>query len=113
MSLNFAKCQLYINNMQKIRIKIKGYDSRVVDNAARLIMETAVRTGAKTLGPIPLPTKIRKFVTLTSPHVDAKSKEHFEMRTHKRLIDIVDPTSKTIDSLTHLQLAAGVWIEIK
>ena len=98
---------------QKIRIKIKGYDAKVVDNAALQILETAVRTGAKTFGPIPLPTKKRKFVTLKSPHVDAKSKEHFQIHTHKRLIDIVDPTSKTIDSLTHLQLAAGVGIEIK
>lgn len=84
-----------------------------MDKASQQIIETAVRTGAKTFGPIPLPTKRRKFVTLTSPHVDSKSKEHFELHTHKRLIDIVDPTSKTIDSLTHLQLAAGVWIEIK
>ena len=99
--------------MQRIRIKIKGYDSKVVDKASQQIIETAVRTGAKTFGPIPLPTKRRKFVTLTSPHVDSKSKEHFELHSHKRLIDIVDPTSKTIDSLTHLQLAAGVWIEIK
>src|SRR3972149_8140251 len=99
--------------MQRIRNKIKGYDSKVVDKASQQIIETAVRTGAKTFGPIPLPTKRRKFVTLTSPHVDSKSKEHFELHTHKRLIDIVDPTSKTIDSLTHLQLAAGVWIEIK
>lgn len=99
--------------MQKIRIKIKGYDSRVVDKAAQQIIETAVRTGAKTFGPIPLPTKKSRFTTLRSPHVDAKSKEQFELQVHKRLIDIVDPTSKTIDSLTHLQLAAGVGIEIK
>ncbi|MFQ5492853.1 MAG: 30S ribosomal protein S10 [Candidatus Dojkabacteria bacterium] len=99
--------------MQKIRIKIKGYDSKVVDKASQQIIDTAVRTGAKTLGPIPLPTRRRIFVTLKSPHVYSKSKEHFEQNTHKRLIEIVDPTSKTIDSLTHLQLAAGVWIEIK
>lgn len=99
--------------MQRIRIKIKGYDSKMVDKASQQIIETAIRTGAKTFGPIPLPTKQRKFSVLESPHVDAKSKEHFELKTHKRLIDIVDPTSKTIDSLTHLQLAAGVWIEIK
>lgn len=99
--------------MQRIRIKIKGYDSKVVDKAAEQIIETAVRTGAKTLGPIPLPTKKSVFVTNTSPHVDSKSKEHFSMHTHKRLIDIIEPTSKTVDSLTHLQLAAGVWIEIK
>jgi small subunit ribosomal protein S10 len=99
--------------MQKIRIKIKGYDSKVVDNAAVQILETAIRSGAKVSGPIPLPTRRKVFVTLTSPHVDAKSKEHFELNTHKRLIDILEPTSKTIDALTHLQLAAGVWIEIK
>ncbi|MEI7578698.1 MAG: 30S ribosomal protein S10 [bacterium] len=99
--------------MQKIRIKIKGYDSKVVDKAAEQIIDTTVRTGAKTLGPIPLPTKTRKYTVHKGPHVDAKSKEHFELKTHKRLIEIVEPTSKTIDSLTHLQLAAGVWIEIK
>lgn len=99
--------------MQRIRIKIKGYDSKVVDKAAQQIIETAQRTGAKTLGPIPLPTKKRVFVTHKSPHVDSKSKEHFGVNTHKRLIDILEPTSKTIDSLTHLQLAAGVGIEIK
>ncbi len=99
--------------MQKIRIKINGYDNKVVDKAAEQIIETAVRTGAKTLGPIPLPTRKSKFVTLRSPHVDSQSKEHFELNTHKRLIDIIEPTSKTVDSLTHLQLAAGVWIEIK
>ena len=99
--------------MQKIRIKIKGYDSKVVDKATQQIIDTALRTGAKTVGLIPLPTKRRVFVTHKSPHVDSQSKEHFEINTHKRLIDIVDPTSKTIDSLTHLQLAAGVWIEIK
>ncbi len=99
--------------MQKIRIKIKGYDNKVVDHAAGQIIETALRSGAKTVGPIPLPTKVRRFTVNTSPHIDAKSKEHFEMRTHKRLIEIIDPNSKTIDSLTHLQLAAGVGIEIK
>jgi small subunit ribosomal protein S10 len=99
--------------MDKIRIKIKGYDSKVVDNAAQQIIDTALRSGAKTVGPIPLPTRIRRFTVNRSPHVDSKSKEHFEMRTHKRLIDIVDPNSNTIDSLTHLQLAAGVHIEIK
>ncbi|MDD3648153.1 MAG: 30S ribosomal protein S10 [Candidatus Dojkabacteria bacterium] len=99
--------------MQKIRIKIKGYDPKVTDNAALQIIESALRTGAKTIGPIPLPTRKRKFTLNRSPHVDAKSKEQFEMRIHKRLIEIVEPNSKTIDSLTHLQLAAGVEIEIK
>ena len=99
--------------MQKIRIKIKGYDARVVDKAAQQIIATAVRTGAKTAGPVPLPTKLRRWAVLRSPHVDSKSKEHYEMRIHKRLIDIIEPTGQTIDSLTHLQLAAGVGIEIK
>lgn len=99
--------------MQKIRIKIKGYDSKVVDNATKQIIDTALRSGAKIIGPIPLPTRRRLFTVNRSPHIDAKSKEHFEMRTHKRLIEIVDPNSKTIDSLTHMQLAAGVDVEIK
>lgn len=99
--------------MQKIRIKIKGYDSKVVDKSAQQVIDTALRTGAKTAGPIPLPNKIRKWAVLRSPHVDSKSKEHFEMRIHSRLVEIIDPNSKTIDSLTHLQLAAGVSVEIK
>lgn len=99
--------------MQKIRIKIKGYDPKVVDNAVKQIIETALRSGAKVIGPIPLPTRIRKFSVNKSPHIYAKTKEHFEMRTHKRLVEILEPNSKTIDSLTHLQLAAGVGIEIK
>lgn len=99
--------------MQKIRIKIKGYDHKVIDKAVEQIIETASRTGAKTVGPIPLPTKSRLWSVLRSPHVDSKSKEHFELKIHKRLIDIIEPTDKTIESLTHLQLAAGVSIEIK
>ncbi len=99
--------------MQKIRIKILGYDHKIIDKAAQQIIDTAIRTGAQTVGPIPLPTRIRKWAVLKSPHVDSKSKEHFEMRTHKRLIDIINPTGKTIDSLTHLQIAAGVNVEIK
>jgi small subunit ribosomal protein S10 len=99
--------------MQKIRIKIKGYDHKVIDKAVKQIIDTATRTGAKTVGPIPLPTKLKRWAVLKSPHVDSKSMEHFEMRIHKRLIDIVEPTEKTIDSLTHLQLAAGVNVEIK
>jgi small subunit ribosomal protein S10 len=99
--------------MQKIRIKIKGYDPKVVDNAAGQIIDTALRSGAKVVGPIPLPTRRRLFTVLRSPHVNAKSKEQFEMRIHKRLIEILEPNSQTIDLLTHLQLAAGVEIEIK
>ncbi len=99
--------------MQKIRIKLKGYDPKVVDNAAGQIVDTAQRSGAKVVGPIPLPTMIRRFTVNRSPHIDAKSKEHFEMRTHKRLIEILEHNSQTIDLLTHLQLAAGVDVEIK
>lgn len=99
--------------MQKIRIKIKGYDHKVIDKAVQQIIDTAIRTGAKTVGPVPLPTKLRRWAVLRSPHVDGKSKEHYEMRIHKRLVDILNPTEKTIDSLTHLQVAAGVNIEIK
>lgn len=99
--------------MQKIRIKIKGFDVKVVDRSAKQVIETAVRTGANASGPVPLPNRIRKWAVLRSPHVDSKSKEHFEMRIHSRLVDIVDPNAKTIDSLTHLQLPAGVSVEIK
>lgn len=99
--------------MQKIRIKIKGYDAKVVDKAAEQVINTALRTGAKTAGPVPLPNRIKKWALLRSPHVDSKSKEHFEMRIHGRLIDIIEPNPKTIESLTHLQLAAGVSVEIK
>ncbi|MBD3280262.1 30S ribosomal protein S10 [Candidatus Dojkabacteria bacterium] len=99
--------------MQKIRIKIKGYDAKVVDKAAAQVLDTALRTGAKTSGPVPLPNKIRRWALLRSPHVDGKSKEHYEMRIHSRLVEIIEPNAKTIDSLTHLQLAAGVNVEIK
>ncbi len=99
--------------MQKIRIKIKGYDAKVVDKASQQVIDTAVRSGAKTAGPIPLPNKLRRWAVLRSPHVDGKSKEHFELRVHARLIEIIEPNPKTIESLTHLQLAAGVSVEIK
>ncbi len=98
---------------QKIRIKLKAYDHRVLDQSTDEIVETAKRTGAKILGPIPLPTKIEKYTVLKSPHVDKKSREQFEMRTHKRLLDVVDPTAKTIDELRKLNLPAGVDIKIK
>lgn len=99
--------------MQKIRIKIKGYDHKVLDKTLQQIIETAVRTGAKTVGPIPLPTRRKVWSVLKSPHADGNSKEHYEMRIHKRIVDILNPTERTIDSLTHLQVAAGVSIEIK
>jgi small subunit ribosomal protein S10 len=98
---------------QKIRIKLKAFDHRLLDQSALQIVEAAERTGAKVAGPVPLPTRIRKFTVVRSPHIDKDSREQFEIRTHKRLVDIVDPTSKTIDELTKLQLPAGVDIEIK
>lgn len=97
----------------KIRVRLKSYDHRVIDEAARKILQTALSTGAKVVGPVPLPTDIRSFTVLTSPHSDKNAQEHYEMRTHKRLIDIVNPTNKTIDSLMHLELPAGVDIQIK
>ncbi len=96
----------------KIRVKLKGYDARVVDRSAKSIIETAIRTGAKVSGPIPLPTRRQRFAVNRSPHVYKRSMEHFEMRTHKRLIDILDPTAQTIDALQHLQVPAGVDIAI-
>jgi len=98
---------------QKIRIKLKAFDYRILDQSAAQIVEAAERTGAAVVGPVPLPTHIRKFCVIRSPHVDKDSREQFEIRTHKRLIDIMEPTSKTIDALTHLNLPAGVDIEIK
>ena len=98
---------------QKIRIRLKAYDYRVLDQSVVEIVETATRTGAKILGPVPLPTKINKFTVLRSPHVDKKSREQFEIRTHKRLIDILEPSPDTVDALMKLNLAAGVHVEIK
>jgi small subunit ribosomal protein S10 len=98
---------------QKIRIRLKAYDHEVVDSSARKIVETVTRTGAQVAGPVPLPTEINRFCVIRSPHKYKDSREHFEMRTHKRLIDIIDPTPKTVDSLMRLDLPAGVDIEIK
>ena len=98
---------------QKIRIRLKAYDSKLLDQSATEIVETAKRTGARVSGPIPLPTRINRFTVLRSPHVDKKSREQFEVRTYKRLLDIVDPTPQTVDALMKLDLAAGVDIEIK
>lgn len=97
----------------KIRVRLKSYDHRVVDEAGKKILETALSTGAKVKGPIPLPTHRKWFTVLISPHADKDSQEKYVIRTHKRLIDIVNPTSKTIDSLMHLELPAGVDIQIK
>ncbi len=96
-----------------IRIRMEAYDHSILDQSAAEIVDTAKRTGAKVAGPIPLPTKINKYCVLRSPHVDKKSREQFEMRTHKRLLDIVDPTPQTVDALMKLDLAAGVDVEIK
>ena len=98
---------------QKIRIRLKAYDHKVLDQSAERIVDAAKRTGAFVSGPIPLPTEIARFCVNRSPHVDKKSREHFEMRTHKRLIDILQATAKTMDALTHLDLPAGVEIELK
>ena len=98
---------------ERIRIRLKAYDHRLLDQSAQEILQTAKRTGAKVSGPIPLPTKILKYTVLRSPHVDKKSREQFEMRIHKRLLDILDPTPKTIDALMRLDLPAGVDVEIK
>jgi small subunit ribosomal protein S10 len=96
----------------KIRIKLKSFDYRLIDQAAHDIIETARRTGARVVGPIPMPTKIEKYTVLSSPHVNKKAREQFEMRTHKRFIELLDPTSKTIDSLKNYNLPAGVDITI-
>jgi small subunit ribosomal protein S10 len=98
---------------QKLRIRLKAYDHRVLDQSARLIVDTAERTGATVVGPVPLPTKIERFTVRRSPFIDKDSQEHFEIRTHNRLIDVIDPDSKTIDTLMRLNLPAGVDIEIK
>lgn len=98
---------------QNIRIKLKAYDHRVLDQSSMKIVETAKNTGSVIIGPVPLPTKLERFCVLRSPHVDKKSREHFEIRTHKRLIDIIQPTQKTIEALKHLELPAGVDIMIK
>src|SRR6201985_1228396 len=98
---------------QNIRIRLKAFDHRVLDQSTREIVQTAKRTGATVRGPIPLPTKLEKFTVLRSPHIDKKSREPFEIRTHKRVLDIVDPTPQTVDALMKLDLSAGVDVEIK
>ena len=98
---------------QKIRIRMKAYDHKLLDQSVGEIVDTATRTGALVAGPIPLPTDINRFTVLRSPHVDKKSREQFEIRTHKRLIDILEPTTQTVDALMKLDLPAGVDVEIK
>ncbi|MEM6627775.1 MAG: 30S ribosomal protein S10 [Pseudomonadota bacterium] len=98
---------------QNIRIRLKAFDHRALDQSAREIVSTAKRTGADVRGPVPLPTRIEKFTVNRSPHIDKKSREQFEIRTHKRVLDIVDPTPQTVDALMKLDLSAGVAVEIK
>jgi small subunit ribosomal protein S10 len=97
----------------RIRVKLKAYDSRVIDNCCQQILDTAIRTGAKVVGPVPLPTDRKLWSVKKSPFTDKNAQEHFQIKVHKRLIDIIEPTDKTIDSLMHLELPAGVDIEIK
>ncbi len=98
---------------QKIRIRLRAFDYKLLDQSTKEIVQTASRTGARVAGPIPLPTKINKYTVLRSPHVDKKSREQFEVRTHKRLLDILEPTQQTVDQLMKLDLSAGVDVEIK
>lgn len=98
---------------QKIRIRLKAFDHKLLDQSTKEIVETAKRTGARVAGPIPLPTRINRYTVLRSPHVDKKSREQFEVRTHKRMLDILEPTQQTIDQLMKLDLSAGVDVEIK
>lgn len=98
---------------QKIRIRMKAYDFKLLDQSAGEIVDTAMRTGARVAGPIPLPTTINKYTVLRGPHIDKKSREQFEMRTHKRIIDISEPTARTIEALNRLVVPAGVFIKIK
>lgn len=97
----------------RLRVRLKSFDHRVIDEAAAKILETGLSTGAKVVGPVPLPTDRKVITVTTSPHIDKNARDHFEMLVHKRLIDIVDPTDKTIDALSHLDLPAGVDIEVK
>ena len=97
----------------KIRIRLKAYDHKLLDQSAADIVDTATKTGAKVVGPIPLPTRISKYTVLRSPHIDKKSREQFEIRIHKRLMDIIDPTQQTVDALMKLDLSPGVDVEIK
>lgn len=102
-----------MKSSQRIRIRLKAFDHKLIDQSAREIVDTAKRTGAHVLGPIPLPTKKERFTVLISPHVNKDARDQYELRTHKRLMDIVDPTDKTVDALMKLDLAAGVDVQIK
>ncbi|MFW6312298.1 MAG: 30S ribosomal protein S10 [Spirochaetota bacterium] len=98
---------------ERIRVRLRGFDTELVDQSAKSIVQTVQKSGARVSGPIPLPTRVNKFTVLRSPHVNKKSREQFEMRTHKRLIDILEPTSQVMDALMKLELPAGVDVEIK
>lgn len=102
-----------MNEAGKIRIKLRAFDYKLLDQSTREIVDTAKRTGAKVAGPIPLPVNIERYTVLRSPHIDKKSREQFEIRTHKRLLDILEPTQQTVDALMKLDLAAGIDVEIK
>ena len=97
----------------RIRIKLKAYDSRIIDLSCTKIVDTAIRTGANVVGPVPLPTKVERYTVIKGPFIDKRSREQFELRTHKRVIDVLNPTNSTIDSLSHLNLPAGVGISIR
>ena len=101
------------NEGTRIRIKLKAYDSRIIDLSCAKIVDTAIRTGANVVGPVPLPTKIERYTVIKGPFIDKRSREQFELRTHNRVIDVVNPTNSTIDSLSHLNLPAGVGISIR
>ena len=98
---------------ERIRVKLRGFDVELVEQSSKAIVQTVVKAGAKVSGPVPLPTRINKYTVLRSPHIDKKAREQFEMRTHKRLIDILDPTPKVVEALMKLELPAGVDVEIK
>lgn len=102
-----------VSKQQKIRIKLNSYDSRVMDLSCSKIVDTVIRTGAQVIGPVPLPTRTERFTVIRGPHIDKRSREQFELKTHKRVIDVIDPTSSTIDNLSRLSLPAGVGISIK
>lgn len=111
--LHFRIIRRRLMKTNRLRIKLRAYDFNILDTSVQEIVQTAKNTGARVAGPIPLPTEINRYTVLRSPHIDKKSREQFEMRTHKRLVDIVDPTQQTVDSLMKLDLSAGVDVEIK
>ena len=111
-SVNTAR-EKNVAEQQRIRIRLKAFDHRLIDKSASEIVETAKRTGAQVRGPIPLPTKIERYTILVSPHVDKDARDQYETRTHKRVLDLVDPNDKTVDALMKLDLAAGVDVQIK